>query len=313
LLKVDNVIHSIDDKDSNTGSNDDNNDSTALSNPDTTREYRTKIGFLDSDVKYAMPVFTHTMCDDTMIVTLEVKNVSEESIAHVCFAEWKSIHLKFMSIGAGHFPLYHAFYIDFLQDGSFSEEDISVECWDNNVVLQFPWQEAMANFKVGVSGEDLKDKKYTIQKSAPLELSVKSEQESVSSKTKKYTHEKHPKFMYSDSQDKQKTGKDSSTTKTSPTTTSTTDPTTLPQAFTSIRERHSSAESMDSLSMSSSPYDTVLLEQQHMQHLEKLQEEQQETASESDSDGSRQIKRSVSAEEGAKNIIKPRQMWTQRN
>ena len=43
-----------------------------------------------------------------------------------------------------------------------------------------------------------------------------------------------------------------------------------PQDFTSVRDRHSSGESIDS-SMSMSPYDTILLEQQHIKHLEQLQ------------------------------------------
>ena len=78
-------------------------------------EIRTKIGFLEEDISYSLPNFTHTVFDDIMILTLEVKNVSEESIEFVCFDKWKSLHVKFVSLGSGHFPIHHAFYLDFLQ------------------------------------------------------------------------------------------------------------------------------------------------------------------------------------------------------
>jgi hypothetical protein len=117
--KLDNVVQTIVDSDENTGivNIDASTDlkTATITNPNMINEYRTKVGFLDSEVSYQLPVFTHTVFDNVMIVTLEVKNVSEESIAIVCFDKWKSVHFKFTSIGSGYFPVHHAFYIDFLQ------------------------------------------------------------------------------------------------------------------------------------------------------------------------------------------------------
>ena len=98
-----------------TGDVDVENDANESKNANIHSEIRTKIGFLEEDLSYSLPNFTHTVFDDIMIVTLEVKNVSEESVEFVCFDKWKSLHLKFVSLGSGHFPIHHAFYLDFLQ------------------------------------------------------------------------------------------------------------------------------------------------------------------------------------------------------
>ena len=114
----DNVIQQSK-NDDNTGNMDDSTDNKNQDDQITNNNnhYRTKPGFLDSDMTYSLPTFTHTVLDNVMIVTLEVKNVSEETVAYARFDAWKSVHLKFSSVGAGYFPVQHAFYIDFLQEG----------------------------------------------------------------------------------------------------------------------------------------------------------------------------------------------------
>ncbi len=115
---VENVIQSIENENGVATGDDVNHDTdlTESKNADMIHsEIRTKIGFLEEDVSYSLPNFTHTVFDDIMILTLEVKNVSEESIEFVCFDKWKSLHVKFVSLGSGHFPIHHAFYLDFLQ------------------------------------------------------------------------------------------------------------------------------------------------------------------------------------------------------
>lgn len=264
------------------------NDKTNENNAgDVTDHLRTKVGFLDSDISYCLPVFTHTVLDNTMIITLEVKNVAEHSVEHTVGEQWKFLHFKFASIGAGQFAVHYAFYIDFMQSGSLLD-DINVECWDNNVVLQFPFNQNMTRFKVGVCSSDMKEKEFTAQISAPITLSLQSD-EKKPTKGLKYTHEKHPKLFKKHNREKKACDGESEKVE---------EVDTLMDTSNSTRDRHSSDESMES-SMSVSPYDTILLEQQHLKHMAEVQQTDNNTAAESDADEPNLvIKRSISTEEG---------------
>jgi len=188
---------------------------------------------LDTSKVYVFPNFTHSVLNDVMIFTLEVKNVCPESVVHRR-AVWSTdntklagVQLAFANIGAGHFPIEHAFYVEFRHDadnnnaGTGSEslrtpedfvlvdgEDynsggiVEVECWDNNVVLQLPYKETLSKFRVGVRPAELREKEYAVEKSDRLELSLNDEDANTGSKKKnKYKQEKHPKLMQQKSEE----------------------------------------------------------------------------------------------------------------
>ena len=120
----------------------------------TINEYRTEEEsdrFLDSDKSYLFPNFTNSVQDNVIIYTLEVKNVSEESIDYKVLPDKLAVHLKFSSVGSGQFPIHYAFYVEVVDGGQLEQEQVEVEVWDNNVVLQFPGgNKDLATFKAWV-------------------------------------------------------------------------------------------------------------------------------------------------------------------
>ena len=96
---------------------------------DTMNEYRTEEtqvvevdSFLDSDKSYQLPNFNHSVQNNVIFYTLEVKNVSEESIEVRVRPEKLAVQLKFSSVGAGQFPIHYAFYVE-VKEGIQVEQD----------------------------------------------------------------------------------------------------------------------------------------------------------------------------------------------
>ena len=97
---------------------------------DTMNEYRTEEtqqvvevdSFLDSDKSYQLPNFNHSVQNNVIFYTLEVKNVSEESIEVRVTPEKLAVQLKFSSVGAGQFPIHYAFYVE-VKEGIQVEQD----------------------------------------------------------------------------------------------------------------------------------------------------------------------------------------------
>lgn len=103
-------------------------------------EFRTiQQSFLDENLHYVLPDFTCHIFENNIAFTLNVKNVSENSIEKVFDDTGSFIHIKFVSISSGYFPVHYAFYVRF-PEHSIVTESVTVEAWDNNVVLQFPYK-----------------------------------------------------------------------------------------------------------------------------------------------------------------------------
>nr|CAD7463868.1 unnamed protein product [Timema tahoe] len=102
--------------------------------------YRTNVAneayFLNPDIHYSLPTFTCNVVDDTIAYILHVKNVEASSVEHRLLQESCGAHFKFMSVGSGFFPIHHSFCIKLPPNISFHEDGLSVETWDNNVVIQ---------------------------------------------------------------------------------------------------------------------------------------------------------------------------------
>ena len=151
----------------------------SIENPQLINEYRTNVkSVLDQTKSYIFPNFTHFVQDKVIMFTLEAKNVSPQSIEYSAVQDKPAVQLMFTSIGAGQFPVYFAFYLEFKSTSdstSFNLEDLEVECWDNNIVLQVPYSKGLSVFRVGLAQEEIKEKEYVLEKTGMTELNLRDE------------------------------------------------------------------------------------------------------------------------------------------
>jgi dynein assembly factor 2, axonemal len=88
-----------------------------------------KDDFLDDSVSYSLPAFTTVVQPPVISFTLEVKNVDPSSVVKRVWAERGGVAVRFASLGAGLYPLHHAFAVQFLEvpDVGFSMDDADVD------------------------------------------------------------------------------------------------------------------------------------------------------------------------------------------
>ena len=150
--------------------------------------------FLEEKISYAYPSFTCSVHMNVITLTLEVKNVSPDSFEKKIYSDPLAVVFKFSSIGSGYVPLHHAFAIGFLSPAILREEDFDVEFWDNNIVINFPYNEAMeGGYKVGPSLDNLCNTLHKLD-NYNMETSEDNAQKSKKKKNK-YHSEKHPKGL----------------------------------------------------------------------------------------------------------------------
>lgn len=120
--------------------------------------YRTKvevIKFLSSEHVYLAPPYTCHALDDTLAFTLHVKNVDPDSVVSELIPETNSIQMKFSSIGAGYFPIFHALYLKFPADNLCHKP--TIETWDNNIIVQVEFIDSYlpSQYFIGLNSESL--------------------------------------------------------------------------------------------------------------------------------------------------------------
>lgn len=125
-------------------------------------EDRTKVSddFLDASDLYNLPEYTCNVFDNVVAFTFNVKNVDDKTVEKRLSREESLIKVKFTSISPSFYPTCYAFYVKFYQH-KFIEEDVSIETWDNNVILQVPLLASEVEFKsyfCGLNQDDLKEK-----------------------------------------------------------------------------------------------------------------------------------------------------------
>ncbi|EFA10532.1 protein kintoun [Tribolium castaneum] len=112
--------------------------------------------FRTNSCDYELPDFTCHLFDKTLAFTLNVRNVSQDSIEKQVTCD--SLHLKFASLSSSFFESNYAFYVRI--DSGLDPEKLSVETWDNNVVVQIPVNcDNLEYYYYGLSEHDLR-KKY---------------------------------------------------------------------------------------------------------------------------------------------------------
>lgn len=126
---------------------------------DTEDSVITDDAFLSSSIRYTLPQFTCNIYDNTLAITVHVKNVDANSIKHKFLMNKCGIHVVFSSIGAGFFPMYYALCFK-IQDGAFEDETIGVEPWDNNIVFTTGLRDIqdLESYHVGVDEEFMERK-----------------------------------------------------------------------------------------------------------------------------------------------------------
>lgn len=111
-----------------------------LSSTDNTNKYQLpkvrKDFFLNPNVVYNLPEYAFHLYDNVFTFTLNVKNVSDSTIEKI-FDGNSTIHVKFNTISSGFYPVHYAIFIK-LTESTIDSDNVTIETWDNNVVLQIP-------------------------------------------------------------------------------------------------------------------------------------------------------------------------------
>lgn len=133
------------------------NDSTAL-RTNNNSEYEKHI-IINNDVIYSLPSFTPNIFDNTLALTIHVKNVDPASIRSKFLENYSGIQVTFSSVGAGFFPVYYALCFK-LKDYSFEKNTLVIEPWDNNVVFTVKINNVddLKNYYFGIN-DDFMEKK----------------------------------------------------------------------------------------------------------------------------------------------------------
>jgi len=84
------------------------------------------------------PTYTCNVYDELMVLKLDVKNVDEQSLikSNLESSEGSGFSLRFSTLGCGMAPLKYGFDMIFLFESGYSLDDLEVEIWDNNVIVQ---------------------------------------------------------------------------------------------------------------------------------------------------------------------------------
>ncbi|CAG9765004.1 unnamed protein product [Ceutorhynchus assimilis] len=130
---------------------DDENDLLESSDPNSS-------SFLHSDDMYHVPEFTCNVFNDVVAFTFHIKNVDESSVSKVTSSTF--VNVKFTSVSSTYYTTCYSFYVKFPQH-EIIEEDVNIETWDKNVVLQIPLkasEKKFVSYLYGGSEYDLSEK-----------------------------------------------------------------------------------------------------------------------------------------------------------
>ena len=86
------------------------------------------------NVLYSFPSYDYHQDVSTVSITMHVANVSKETVSK-SFPNESACHIKFVSLGSGHFPLHFSFFIQFSADCQIVNSECSVDVSGQNVVL----------------------------------------------------------------------------------------------------------------------------------------------------------------------------------
>lgn len=125
--------------------------------------------FMNPNVKYSLPAYTCNVYNNQLAVTVNVKNVSPDSIRHKILDNNAGLHVLLTSVGAGFFPQYYSLCLK-IGDRSLEPETLVIEPWDNNVVFSVTVKD-IENVKLYSAGLDTE---FMEEKDLPTAASFRS-------------------------------------------------------------------------------------------------------------------------------------------
>lgn len=147
-------------------------------------DFRTKVNtFLEQDTRYSLPEFSCHIYENILAFTLHVKNVDESTMSKIL--EDTTIHIKFATVSSGFYPIYYAVYIK-LEEHVIESENVSVEVWDNNVIVQLPLcvcDKTIASYFIGIDEANLEKKFIEDPANVSRMLEATTEEEEIDGET----------------------------------------------------------------------------------------------------------------------------------
>lgn len=127
------------------------------------KEYpETNEAFMNPNIKYALPSYTCNIYENVLAVTIHAKNVDTESISYRILDNSAGFHILLTNVGAGFFPVYLSLCLK-LGPESIDPSTLSIEPWDNNVVLSVSLMhhETLDKYLVGLDENLMESKDFT--------------------------------------------------------------------------------------------------------------------------------------------------------
>ncbi|KAF7275079.1 hypothetical protein GWI33_012205 [Rhynchophorus ferrugineus] len=116
--------------------------------------------FLDASDLYILPEYKCNVFDNTVVFTFNVKNVDEKTVQKRLYSSESFVKLKFTSISPSFYPSCYSFYVK-LPSHKFIEDSVTVETWDNDVILQIPLianETQFCSYYCGLNQDSLSEK-----------------------------------------------------------------------------------------------------------------------------------------------------------
>ncbi|CAG9761113.1 unnamed protein product [Ceutorhynchus assimilis] len=149
-------------------------------------------GSLHLNDTYSTPEFTCNIFNNIVAFTFHIKNVDESSVSKVACSKTSFVNVKFTSISSNYYPTCYAFCVKFPQH-EIIEEDVNIETWDNNVILQIPLkasEKKFVSYLCGRSEYDLSEKCIEEPAVISKNLEVAEINEKIQAKQEKFTDTK---------------------------------------------------------------------------------------------------------------------------
>jgi len=186
----------------------------------------------------SLPPYTCNIYEGLMVFTINVRNVKVDSLQKAILKDEKGYQLSFHTLGQGFVPFHYGFCLafDFEKAGTCHLDDLEIEIWDNNMILQLSMPKTgCTGYQVGICQADLESGKTDI---LPLpRLEAVKEKCFLMGKKKGQDVKEKPELDSDDSEELQTEEKD--------------------------KERHSSGESIDSAVCFSTPTSPIKSESPH--------------------------------------------------
>ena len=108
----------------------------------------------------SLPPYTCNIYEGLMVFTINVRNVKVDSLQKAILKDEKGYQLTFHTVGQGFVPFHYGFCLafDFSGPGSCALDDLEIEIWDNNMILQMSMPKAgCTGYQVGICDTDSGD------------------------------------------------------------------------------------------------------------------------------------------------------------